>query len=214
VKLLWWLFGAIVVPLLLNEFTDVSPWLARKLICRAVRRLPEQDRPRWQEEWLGEFEERPGRLLKLLWALSLLWGAGEMGRMLGSPPVSEALRARMRAAWQRLRFGPKAPPQETEPEPVVVRVEAQPVTVTATGWASAIEAVLLPELAAEASQSRGSKPLRDRKFEQWLADGQAAFESYLAQQQEAADADLAEQREEYLAACRRISATWRQNLTV
>jgi len=126
-KLLLWFLGALpvlgaaVMRLLLGELTEWCPWFARKLVLRAARRIPEPDRPRWEEEWLGHLARKPGRLLKLLWALWLLHGAGKMGRMLGAPPASEALRARMRAAWHKLVLRLKAP--QGKPEPVPVQVE-------------------------------------------------------------------------------------------
>jgi HAMP domain-containing protein len=39
-----WLAGflaGVVLPLLLSEFTDWCPWFAKRLVQRAVRRLPE-----------------------------------------------------------------------------------------------------------------------------------------------------------------------------
>jgi hypothetical protein len=127
-KLLLWFLGALPflgaapIRLLLGEFTDLSPWLARRLVLRAARRIPSSARPRWEEEWLGHLDRRPGRILKLLWALWLLHGAGKMGRVLGAPPASEALRSRVRAAWHKLVFRLKAPQQNAEPVPVQAEV--------------------------------------------------------------------------------------------
>jgi hypothetical protein len=117
VRLLGWVFAAVVVPLALSEFTDLCPWIAKGLICRAARRLPEQERSHWEQVWLAELASEPGRLWKLLWALwhlPLLWGAGEMGRLLGSPSASHRIRARLRAAWQKLRSRPKGTSPEAQ----------------------------------------------------------------------------------------------------
>jgi len=198
VNLLGWILTAVVIPLILSEFTDLSPWLARKLIGRAARRLPEQDRPRWEEEWLGELEERPGRLSQLLWALwslPLVRGAGEMGRMLGSPPVSEALWARIRAAWQKLRFRPKDPSQQ-EPEPAAIKVEAQPAIATAVALPGSIGGSRVkPNRAAR--WSRATTHLSSQgDFEDWLNEGQQLFEKFLAQQARDSEAYLAQQYRE------------------
>jgi hypothetical protein len=85
-----------VLPLLLSEFTDWCPWLAARLVGRAARLLPAPDRTRYQEEWLAELHEVPGRLAKLAVAASLLCGAVRMRAI---------LRRSGRAAWTwRRRF--------------------------------------------------------------------------------------------------------------
>jgi len=191
------LFGAILLPLLLSEFTEVSPWLAKALIRRGARRIPEQERPRWEAEWLEELASKPGRLWKLLWALwslPLLRGPREMGRLLGAPPVSEVVRARLRAAWQRLRFRPKASPQDQAtaagPEPAAVKVELSDA------------ALVVDALAVSTTRSTGSgslgKPrsalridrwweadglphLSNKEFIAWLAQQRQEFEDYIDQ---------------------------------
>jgi hypothetical protein len=135
VKVLSWIFGAILLPLLLSEFTELSPWLAECLVRRAARRIPEQQRPDWEAEWLAELASKRGRLLKLLWALRRLpllrRGPREMACMLGARPVSRGVRAWVRAVWQRLRLRPKAPAQEPTPEPGVVQAEVAQAAVLA-----------------------------------------------------------------------------------
>jgi hypothetical protein len=49
-------FMAVVLPLLLSEFTDWCPWFARRLVQRAVCRLPKSGQARWKEEWLEHLE--------------------------------------------------------------------------------------------------------------------------------------------------------------
>jgi DNA repair exonuclease SbcCD ATPase subunit len=117
VRLLWWLFGAVVVPLVLSEFTDLCPWMAESLVRRAARRLPEQERPRWEADWLAELASKQGRLSKLawaLWSLPLLRGSGEMGRLLGSSSTFDRIRARLRAAGQKLLSRSKAASEEEQ----------------------------------------------------------------------------------------------------
>jgi hypothetical protein len=80
-----WLVGfglGVLVPLLLNEFMDWCPWLSERLIRRAARRLPDADRARYQEEWLAELGEVPGKLAPLAMALGIMVRAGRMGRVL------------------------------------------------------------------------------------------------------------------------------------
>ncbi len=105
--LLWWVLGTVFVPMFVGEFTDVCPWLARKLIHRAARRIPEPDRSRWESEFLSDLEEQPGRIWKLIWSVGVYRGAWQMRRMLGAPSTIEALRARLEAA---ARCCPGEPP--------------------------------------------------------------------------------------------------------
>jgi hypothetical protein len=203
VTALMWLLSVIVVPLLLAEFTDVSPWLAEKLVRRAARRLPEPERSRWQEEWAAELGSKPGRLWRLVWALSLLAGAGKMGRMLGAPSTFETLRARMRAVWQRLRLRSKAPATGSESAPVV-QAEPQPATLAVD--AQTVTKVVLADagsatdtLAVTAWQF--PKPVAsDRDFERWLRRKKAETDLWfaeVAQEQKQFEESLALQRREF-----------------
>jgi hypothetical protein len=61
-----WLGSALVsfgLPLLLAELTEVAPWLAARLLGWATRALPVEYRTRYEQEWLGELEAVPGKLL-------------------------------------------------------------------------------------------------------------------------------------------------------
>lgn len=192
-KPLFWVFGAVLLPLLLSEFTDLSPWMAKSLIRRAARRIPEQERPRWEEEWLEELASKPGRLWKLLWALwslPLLRGPGEMGRLLGAPPVSEVVRARLRAAWQRLRLRPKA--QQPNPEPVLAQAEvaqtialaADAIVVRVTTRSTGSASLGKPRLALRTrhwTEADGMPHLSDKEFIAWLAQQRQEFEDYIDQ---------------------------------
>lgn len=60
----------IVVPLLLSEFTELAPWLARKLVQGSALLLrDEAATERFAEEWTAELETKPGKLVKLTYAL-------------------------------------------------------------------------------------------------------------------------------------------------
>lgn len=71
------LVGALI-GLVLAEWSEVCPWLSRRMVPPAARlwtiRNPER-REVYEEEWLAVIDERPGKLLKLITALSFL-GAG------------------------------------------------------------------------------------------------------------------------------------------
>jgi hypothetical protein len=182
VTLLCWLLAAVVLPRLLAEFTELGPWLARMVVHRAAQRLPRPERSRWREQWLADLEDIPGRLTKLAWALSIfLIGAGRMRRLLGAPPLSEVLWARIRAAWQQLRSRPE-PPQKSQPEPLALKAEVHPVTVTGEG---ALDAVLVSATVKKFKVSWADKPWSSQElFERYLAQHKREFDQYLAQQQQ------------------------------
>ncbi|MQS36809.1 hypothetical protein [Streptomyces katsurahamanus] len=59
----------VLVALAVNECTEISPWLARRILRTAARRLGDQEAAaRYEEEWLSLLEERPGKILKLFFA--------------------------------------------------------------------------------------------------------------------------------------------------
>ncbi|GAA2990781.1 hypothetical protein [Actinokineospora diospyrosa] len=63
---------ALAVPMVVAECGEVSPWLARKVLGWAARRLRPPDKAeRYTEEWLADLEEVPGKLTKLGWALGV-----------------------------------------------------------------------------------------------------------------------------------------------
>jgi hypothetical protein len=85
---------SIVLSLLVNEFCDVSPWIAKRLIRWAARAWTNDKElaATHAEEWLAVIEERPGKLFKLVTAGRFVVGAAgkvvprALGR-LGSPMV-------------------------------------------------------------------------------------------------------------------------------
>ncbi|MFI8266745.1 hypothetical protein [Streptomyces sp. NPDC085665] len=78
--LLRWI-ATLLLGLIVNEAVDISPWLARKTIRWAAHRIPDQElAQRYEEEWSGFLDERPGKLLKLTYALTFLAPAIRMRR--------------------------------------------------------------------------------------------------------------------------------------
>lgn len=69
------LLTLVLLPLMLNEFSDVSPWLARRMVAWSAR-IKYGDDPRAEiqaEAWAAVINDRPGKLFKLatgLWWLS------------------------------------------------------------------------------------------------------------------------------------------------
>jgi hypothetical protein len=82
---------AVVLPLVLSEFTDWCPWFARRLVQRAARRLPEDARARWEEEWLEHIDTLASRRLSaLVRGIWIYVRAPSWGRMLQRvPPASD-----------------------------------------------------------------------------------------------------------------------------
>jgi hypothetical protein len=63
------LFIPTVLSMVIGECTEVSPWLARRVLRLAAHRLgkPEASE-RYEAEWTALLDERPGKLLKLFFA--------------------------------------------------------------------------------------------------------------------------------------------------
>jgi hypothetical protein len=66
--------------LLAAEIWSHADPLSRRLIRRAVLRVPEQERARREEEWLAHLEETPGAFRKLFHAIGCWSGAPAVGR--------------------------------------------------------------------------------------------------------------------------------------
>jgi dsRNA-specific ribonuclease len=61
---------AVLLPLLLAEFGDWCPWLAERIVGWSARRLGRPAvRIRYEEEWLANLKEVPGKLSRLAAAL-------------------------------------------------------------------------------------------------------------------------------------------------
>lgn len=92
---------AVVLPLLLAEFGDWSPWLAKRLVQWTARRLGDTAAAeRYSEEWLAELEEVPGKLSQLVVAT---------GKVLALPKSRWELRRQRRAGDRRLRMADLLP---------------------------------------------------------------------------------------------------------
>jgi WhiB family transcriptional regulator, redox-sensing transcriptional regulator len=63
----------ILLPLALNEFGELAPWMARRLLCLGTRLLGSPDKiDRYAEEWSADLEHVPGKLTKLAYAVGVL----------------------------------------------------------------------------------------------------------------------------------------------
>ncbi|MEV6674958.1 hypothetical protein, partial [Streptomyces sp. NPDC051162] len=59
----------LALGLILSEFTEVAPWLARRILRLAAHRLDDPEySERYEAEWVALLDERPGKLLKLFFA--------------------------------------------------------------------------------------------------------------------------------------------------
>ena len=70
--------AAAVSRQLADEFKAWTPWIIGRLVKRAVRKLPEDCRDRFEEEWLSHIHETPGEVGKLTAALGFLFAARRM----------------------------------------------------------------------------------------------------------------------------------------
>jgi hypothetical protein len=73
----WGVLPAVALGLAVNEFCDLSPWLARRVVLGAARLWAEtpEEAAGYAEEWTAVIEERPGKLFKLITALTFFGGA-------------------------------------------------------------------------------------------------------------------------------------------
>lgn len=82
---------------LADELRDCAPWLAGRLLKRAVRFLPEPEQERYEEEWTAILDDVPGRLAKLFKAAGFAIYAPFAARAArGQPPISYPLTGWMR----------------------------------------------------------------------------------------------------------------------
>jgi len=90
----WDVLVGAAVGIAATELTEISPWLARKVVRWSARHWspdPEQ-RAAYEEEWTSVVDERPGKVLKLFTAAGFAGGA--VGRSV--PRVAGRLRGRAR----------------------------------------------------------------------------------------------------------------------
>ncbi|MDG4796917.1 hypothetical protein [Micromonospora sp. WMMD1082] len=89
----WEIILGVVLGLFVNEVTDISPWIARKLVRWSAYRWTTNPEiaAEYAEEWTALINDRPGMLPKLLTAMRFSVGAA--GR--AAPRI---IRNRLRAA--------------------------------------------------------------------------------------------------------------------
>ena len=76
--------GSAMARQLADEFKAWNPAVVRRLIRRAVARLPERQQARFREEWYSHVNEIPGEIGKLITAFGFLFAARKMGATLAS----------------------------------------------------------------------------------------------------------------------------------
>jgi hypothetical protein len=81
--------GALLTGVLGRVLSDECkawlPWIAERLIRRAVNSLPQNQRERYNEEWRSHVDEVPGAIGKVLVASSLLRAGWRISRIVGKP---------------------------------------------------------------------------------------------------------------------------------
>jgi hypothetical protein len=73
-----WLLGSAFSRQLTDEFKVWTPWLTDWLTQYAVRKLPENQRERFAEEWRSHINDTPGEIGKICVALGLLLAPSAM----------------------------------------------------------------------------------------------------------------------------------------
>ncbi len=69
---------AIVIGLIINELSEISTFLAKKIVRYSIRFLPKEDQARCFLEWMADIEDTPGKLLKLANAITILFGVRKL----------------------------------------------------------------------------------------------------------------------------------------
>jgi hypothetical protein len=92
--------ASVLLPLLLAEFTELAPWLAEKLVQRAIEGLVPPDqrglRRTLEAQLLSYLEDIPGKLTKLCTATVIVVHLPAIVRAhRGLPPLREQLRRRL-----------------------------------------------------------------------------------------------------------------------
>lgn len=101
--ILVFLITAVVPPLLLSEFGDWCPWLAARIVRWAARRLGDPAScERYEEEWIANLNEVPGKLGRL---------AAALGYLAYMPRMRYSVRRRAGSALPPTSAGPLALPR-------------------------------------------------------------------------------------------------------
>jgi hypothetical protein len=99
------LVGAILIAaagrLLSDDVKEWLPWITRRLIERAVSRLPESERERLQEEWWSHVNELPGNLAKVYVAWGYLSASKAINHIALSGGTTHVVGERTREAVRR-----------------------------------------------------------------------------------------------------------------
>jgi hypothetical protein len=78
---------SLVAPLIGKLAADETlawlPWISRRLLLRAVSRLPQECRARYKEEWESDLLDTPGNLGKIIHSLGLVRAATGISRIAG-----------------------------------------------------------------------------------------------------------------------------------
>ena len=80
-----WAAAVAIGGLAFNELKDWLPWLARKVLARAVASAPLEIRERMLEEWSAILADMPGKFSPFLAACSLWWQYTTVGEFFDSP---------------------------------------------------------------------------------------------------------------------------------
>jgi hypothetical protein len=106
------LITAVILPLLLAEFSDWCPWLAARIVRWAARRLGDPAScKRYEEEWIANLNEVPGKLARLAVAFGHLAYMPRMrrsvrrrtARSLSPTPLTPLEIDKLRAHFERER---------------------------------------------------------------------------------------------------------------
>jgi hypothetical protein len=70
----WIIASVVIIPLALSEFSEISPWIAQHMLTWAARHIgnPRQAE-RYREEWLAGLQDVPGKVTKLIKAISIVF---------------------------------------------------------------------------------------------------------------------------------------------
>ena len=114
------LLGAAVSRQLADEFKAWTPRIIESFIRCAIRKLPEDQRERFREEWRSHINETPGEIGKFFIALTLLSAPRKMPKPVTTfQPFDEPTQEQRQIDW-RFTGGSRVlivRPQEQPPHP-------------------------------------------------------------------------------------------------
>jgi hypothetical protein len=85
---------AVFAHVVAHDACTESPRYARRILERALRRMPAAERARFEEEWLADLRERNGAIAKFRHATECLLCAGLLGRLCTASKRCSAQRKR------------------------------------------------------------------------------------------------------------------------